>query len=125
MYAVEEYITQLEDNQRKIAAFLHQKLTEEFGLEAKIRFKIPFYYRKSWVCYLNPVKNDGIELAFIRGNELSNEYQYFDFKGRKQVMGITIYDIKDLDRDILEQTLIEALTLDESVKYNVNKAKSL
>lgn len=125
MYAVEEYITQLEDNQRKIAAFLHQKLSEEFGLEAKIRFKIPFYFRKSWVCYLNPVKNDGIELAFIRGNELSNEYQYFDFKGRKQVMGITIYDIKDLDRDIFEQTLIEALTLDESVKYNVNKAKSL
>jgi hypothetical protein len=121
MYVVEEYITELEDNQRKIAAFFHQKLTEEFGLEAKIRFKIPFYFRKSWVCYLNPVKNDGIELAFIRGNELSNEDQYFDFKGRKQVMGITIYNIKDLARDILDQTLIEALTLDESVKYNVVK----
>jgi hypothetical protein len=121
MYNVEEFITNLEGNQKKIAEYLQHILTEEFGLEAKIRFKIPFYFRKTWICYLNPLKNDGIELAFIRGNELSNEFGSFDFKGRKQVMGVTLYSINDLSKNILYNTLIEALTLDENVKYNVVK----
>ena len=122
MYAVEEFITNLEGNQRKIAEYIHVMLTEEYGLEAKIRFKIPFYFRKSWICYLNPLKNDGIELAFVRGNELSNESDYFDFKGRKQVMGLDTFTIKDISNSILENTLIEAITLDENVKYNVKKS---
>jgi hypothetical protein len=101
MYAVEEFITNLEGNQKKIAEYLQHILTEEFGLEAKIRFKIPFYFRKTWICYLNPLKNDGIELAFIRGNELSNEFSSFDFKGRKQVMELNIFNIKEIPKYIL------------------------
>jgi hypothetical protein len=44
----------------------------ELNLEDKIRFGIPFYFGRSWICYLNPIKNHKVELAFVRGNELSN-----------------------------------------------------
>ena len=64
------FIYNHEGPQRAIMLYLHELLVNEMGLEAKLRYKIPFYYRKSWICYLNPVKPDSIELAFTRGNEL-------------------------------------------------------
>jgi hypothetical protein len=118
---VEDFIYNLEGNQRKIANFLHQKLTYEYGLEPKIRFKIPFYFKKSWICYINPVKNEGVELAFIRGNELSNPTDLFDFRGRKQVMGMIFYNLENTSWNLVEETLIEALVLDETVRYTVRK----
>jgi hypothetical protein len=39
------------------------------GMECKMRFKIPFFYRRKWIAYMNPQKKGGIELVFIsRGN---------------------------------------------------------
>jgi hypothetical protein len=40
----------------------HKWLTMDLNLTYKIRFKIPFYYRKSWVCYLNSTKQGNIDL---------------------------------------------------------------
>jgi hypothetical protein len=119
MHSVEDYMYTLEGNQQKIALFLHQKLTLEFELTAKIRYKIPFYYHKSWICYLNPVQKTAIELAFIRGNELSNSHALFDFKNRKQVMGLIIDNLEDLPISKIDETILEALVLDENVSYKL------
>ncbi len=85
MTAVEAFIYKYDDDQREIMLFFHRLLTLELNLTEKIRFKIPFYYGKSWICYLNPIGKDQVELAFVRGNELSNQQGILDNKGRKQV----------------------------------------
>lgn len=116
MDACLDYIYQLEGDQQEIMLHLHEILTSYPGVSGKIRYKIPFYYRKSWICYLNPAKN-GVELVFTRASELSNEQGVLDFKDRKQVAGITFAVAGDINENILHEIFQEALLLDEEVNY--------
>ncbi len=117
MTAVNDFFFDLEENQKEIGLILHHLLESTPGISTKIRYRIPFYYRKSWICYLNPIKKGGIELAFTRANELSNYSGLLDFKNRKQVGGITITDPRDIPMDAIEEVLREAMLLDEHIKY--------
>lgn len=121
---VSDFIDDKQNNQRAILEFLHEHMMSFPEIEDKIRFKIPFYYRKTWICYLNPVKNDGIELAFVRAKELSNENGLLDFKDRVQVAGVTYYDVKEIQLDLLDETIHEAILLDEIKPYTFTKKKS-
>lgn len=89
----------------------------------KIRFKIPFYYQKSWICYLNPRKDGQIELAFLRGNELSDVQQLLSFNGRKQIAGIPFNKMADIPADKVLEIIHEALLLDKTIPYTVKKRK--
>lgn len=105
------------ENQKEILQYLHDYFLSFPEVEDKIRFKIPFYFRKSWICYLNPIKNDGIELAFTRGNELSNDQGLLLDKGRKQIRGIEFFSRKDIPIEIVGEIFQEALILDETIPY--------
>ena len=121
MNAVESFILEQGHPQQDILQYLHELLMAHPGVNCRIRYKIPFYDRKSWICYLNPTKDKGVELAFTRGNELSNAQGLLDFKDRKQVAGIAFYQMEDIQEDLLLELLQEALLLDDTVKYNVRK----
>lgn len=123
MTAVEAYICQYEGAQQNIMRFLHNWLTNNYGLTEKMRYKIPFYYGKSWVCYLNPTKSGGIEFAFVRGNELSNEQGLLDNKGRKQVYSVEFRALQDIPQQTLNEIIQEAILLDQTKPYE-SKRKS-
>ncbi len=119
---VEIFIEELEnENQREIMTHLHEFILMFADMEPKIRFKIPFYYLHSWVCYLNPIKPDKVELAFVRANELSSSSHVLDFKKRKQIAGITIDSLKSLPKLELALIFQEAILLDETVPYKLRK----
>lgn len=121
---VENYIYQLEGKQRETMLYLHDILVNDYNLVDKIRFKIPFYYNKTWVCYLNPIKQNKVELAFVRGNELSNHQHILDNKGRKQVYGIEIENSSNIPLQTIREIINEALELDSSTPYQAkNKRK--
>jgi hypothetical protein len=123
MSEVEDFIYQFEGNQQKVLLYFHNLLTIELNLTEKIRFNIPFYYGGSWICYLNPVKNNKIELGFVRGNELSNYSGILHNKGRKQVYGIEIEKVSDIPVIELNEIIMEAILLDETKQYK-SKRKS-
>lgn len=123
MANVEDFINQLENEQKEIILYFHKLLAHQLELEGKIRFKIPFYYHKSWICYLNPIKNDAVELAFLYGKELSNQQGILEAKGRKQVAGITFLNEGEIPKNQVYEIIQEALMLDE-MKYNQRKRKS-
>lgn len=122
MNPVEVFIYEQEREVRDILSYLHELMTE-LGMIGKIRYKIPFYYQKSWVCYLNPLKSGGVELAFVRGNELSNVQGLLDHKDRKQIAGITLDSLKDLPEQALREVIVEALVLDETIPYASKRKK--
>jgi len=124
MTEVEDYIYNFDDSQRDIMLYIHSLLSVELNLTDKLRFKIPFYYRKSWICYLNPIKNKGIEFAFVRGNELSNAQGLLDSKGRKQVWSIELTKLSEIPIKELTEMIQEAILLDESVPYASKRKKS-
>lgn len=123
MTQIEDFIYQHEGDQREVMLALHELLALELGLTAKLRYKIPFYYRKSWICYINPVKRTRVELAFIRGNELSNEQGLLISKGRKQVLGIEFEKASDIPFEALHEIIRESLMLDEMVHYKSKRSK--
>jgi hypothetical protein len=117
MTEVEDFIYQFEDNQREIMLYFHKLLTLELNLTDKIRFDVPFYYGKSWICYLNPIKDTKIEFAFVRGNELSNEQGILTNKGRKQVYSIEFHKISEIPISLINEVIQEAILLDEIKPY--------
>jgi len=117
------HIESLDNQQKEITSYLHNWLTIEYNLEAKYRFKIPFYYQNTWICYLNPIKNDGIEINFVRARELSAHDDVLDFRGRKMVAGLAMYDVKKIPLISLAPVLDEAILLDETRPYSVKKRK--
>lgn len=117
MTAVETFIYQFDGEQRKVMLHLHHLLTSELNLIDKIRFKIPFYYGKSWICYLNPTKKGNVEFAFVRGNELSNSQGLLESKNRKQVYSLELESLLKIPNRELNEIIQEAILLDESTPY--------
>jgi hypothetical protein len=115
MQSVVEFLEKLEGANRELFMVLHDICEQDFSLVPKLRYKIPFYYGNSWVCYLNPIKKGGLELCFIRGKSLG--LPFLEAKGRKQVRGISIYQIDDEELNRVHQALSTAVDLDRNESY--------
>lgn len=121
MSEIENFIYQWEGDQRFVLIYLNDLLQNQMNLDAKLTYKIPFYYKKSWVCYLNPKRNGTTEFAFPRGNELSNHQGILLSKGRKQVMSIEFNCVEDIYNSGIIEIIHEALVLDETTPYKSPK----
>jgi hypothetical protein len=122
MNPVELYINEKEGNQKQILEFLHfWILSSDAEIYPKLNYGIPFYYKKSWICYLNSTNHGSVEIAFTRANELMKKASLMEFGTRKQVAGIMITDLASLPLEDLNTIMSEALAIDESVKYSVKK----
>lgn len=56
MNHVESYISHLKDEEREIASYLYDLLTQRYGMMYKLRYELPFYDMKKWLYYINPEK---------------------------------------------------------------------
>lgn len=111
MTAVHDYILEQKGNQRAILSALDQFIMSYPAVTSRLRYGIPFYDRSTWVCYLNTIKGDGIELVFLQGKKLSNESGHLQDKGRKMVAGISIFDAEVIPYEAIDQALQESFLL--------------
>ena len=95
--------------QKQILQLCHSWLTEEMKLTHKMRYGIPFYDDKKWICYLNPLKKDGIEFAFINGFKISDDKGLLKDKGRKMVRGLDLFNPKSIPFEALELYVLESI----------------
>lgn len=117
MLEVENLIYQYDGRQREVMLHFHSLFTNHYNLTCKITFNTPCYYGKSWVCYLKPIKENKIELAFFRGNELSNNQGLLKSNGRKQLLSIDIENLESVPHQTLNEILHEAILLDKTKPY--------
>ena len=110
---IDDFNLAISENQSEIINRLNVAFLDIPSIELKKKFSIPFYYRFSWIAYLNPIAKNGIELCFISGNELSNHDGRLDFKKRKQIAGISIYQPSDINMGSTLDHFHEALIIDE------------
>ncbi len=113
MSSAEDFIYQQEEDLQLLLLPLRELFLSYPGVTAKLRYKIPFYYRKSWVCYTNPIKGQGVEVAFLRGFELGDPQGVLQDKGRKMVKGIDIFNPNEIEAKGVELYWREALMLEE------------
>jgi hypothetical protein len=123
MTDVTSYLFDFKGEQNTILCYFHDLLNRELELTPKMRYGIPFYYRFSWICYLNPSKDGAVELAFPRGNELSNVQGILNSRGRKQVCSIDFLKFSEIPRKEIYEIIQEAILLDELKPY-ASKRKS-
>ena len=112
-----DFLFDLNENQAEVIEFLNDQFLLFPDISRKMRYKVPFYFHSSWVCYLNPKsKTSQVELCFLHGRMLSNSHGILEHKNRKMVAGITLEDVRQLPTDIILETFSEALMLDK--KYS-------
>lgn len=107
------FIDIISDNQREIILYLDALFLSYPEVSKKMRYKLPFYYYNSWVCYLNTVKGDRVELCFINGQKLSNNQGLLDTRGRKMIAGIMLDHQKTIPNEAVLEIFGEAIILDE------------
>ncbi|TVR80682.1 MAG: DUF1801 domain-containing protein [Saprospirales bacterium] len=117
MNEVDLYIEEYGGTEGLIMRSLTEWILTYPQMTAKLRYSIPFFYRKSWVCYLNPKRGKGVELVFLRAKEFENMDGILDSKGRKMVAGIRIMDTQKIPFEKLDLVLQEAIQLDENIPY--------
>lgn len=113
MKSVAQFILGLDGQQKAIVSYLDHHLTDYHGLSSSIKYRIPFYQNRKWICYLNPIRNDGVELVFLKGRELSNVQKLLNHKDRKMVAGIEIFNLVSIPEKEINEIVQEALLLDE------------
>lgn len=121
--SIEEYTeSQTLENQsiidriRKVIFLSHPKMQEKFD------HNVIVFIVKNPVCYIVSLKgNQGIEVGFHRGKDLSNEQGILDAKNRKYISGITIQNLQDLDmkEQKFKEIMQEAILLDEFYEKSV------
>ncbi|WP_282015335.1 DUF1801 domain-containing protein [Marinifilum flexuosum] len=116
MDKVEEYIYNFEGEQREILLQLHNLMLSFPHVVAKYRYKVPFYYRKAWICYLLPNKDGTVDLSFTRALEFADENKLLDFRDRKMVGSICLSRLTDINQDVM-LLIQEALLIDDTVPY--------
>lgn len=117
MGGIEKFTEGLTDGQTTIMEALNAEILALPGMEMRERYKLPFYYGRSWICYLNPIGKEAVEIAFTRGIELSNMRGVLDFKNRKQIAGIECRQLDLVQLELIRDTLYEAIELDREVPY--------
>ena len=117
------FIYEKQGSQQEILLYLHEWLSSFPSVTSRIRYRIPFYYVKSWICYLNPIGDQQVEIAFTRGNELSNEQGLLRSNGRKQVRGITFSRLQDIPEAPLAAIIQEAIILDATTPYGSKRSR--
>ena len=123
MIDIHSFASEQSETQSEIIIYLHELISSYPGISTKTNYGLPFYYRKSWICYINPVKSGGVELAFTRGSELDDADRILEARGRKQIKGIVFCEITDIDEPTVLSIFEEALHLDETTAYNVRGKK--
>lgn len=109
---LEEFLDKLPPQQQHIALVLHDWICNNTNCKTTMRFKIPFYDANKWVAYLNPVKNNGIELNFLQARHFVPLPEELDFRGRKMVAGAIFYAVSDIHPEILRNLFNIALATD-------------
>lgn len=120
MDQVANYIERQPEHIQKLLYYLYDYFLSYPNIISRYKYRIPFYYQKTWVCYTNVKKAGTVELVFVKGRELS-EYPTLMANGRKMARGITYSTIESIDHTILDPLWLEALTLDLNVPYTFKK----
>lgn len=123
---VRNFINEQPQPQREIMTILRSWILDSGPhTQEKISYKIPYFSFYGAMCYLNP-NEEGVDLGFTKGYELSNDQGILEAKGRRQVKTVTFHSVAELEEneDTIRHLLNEAAILNEyRFKRKVKKKK--
>lgn len=119
----DEFTTKLQnDDLAEVCHAIRKEVLAFPQIQIKKKFNLPFFYGKTWICYLNLLKTKEIEFLFVRARELPSK-ELLHFKNRVMVAGLSYKKVNDIDFGVLKLLLEEAMTLDQEKPYTFVKKK--
>lgn len=117
-----DYLEKLPDTpQAGLMKYLHHFIASYPDVKSKVMFSTPFYTRHRWMIYSSKQKDGSIELCFVNAISFQHHLELLDFKKRKQVAGINYRTVSDVDEEVLDLLIQEALATDDRLKPKSKK----
>ena len=99
---VEALLDSLPEGEREITLYLRECIWDCIPhCREKLAYNVPFYYRKSPICFLWPATipwgktpAGGVKLGFCKGYQLRDDIGYLEREGRRRVYSKTFMDKK-------------------------------
>jgi len=117
----EQYFAALPSALRTFAEAVRKTILSALpDLHEELKFGVPFYVYKGWVCYLNASEKGYVDIAFTAGVELSDTFTLFEHRGTKQVRHIRIPDeafLREHEEEITNY-IIEACVRNDTKRVN-------
>lgn len=88
----------------------------------KLSFNVPYYYHHRNFCFIWPASvtwgkkktYEGVRFGFAYGNQIADETGYLEKGGRKQIYWKDFSSIKEIDIELLQAYIYEAIYIDEA-----------
>ncbi len=124
MKTFDDFYYNLTESEKAIVSLLRKIILDTApGLEEKISYGVPYYFRKTRVCFIWPASvkqgpKSGVQLGFCKGYLLSNEQRILESGGRKEVYTITYHAVKEIKPALIREVIHEAIIVDEETAKN-------
>lgn len=128
---VQDFLDHLPEEEREIVEFLRHLILQTIpDCTEKLAYNVPFYYRRSRVCFLWPAaipwggiqQGEGVQLGFCQGFLLPDSRGYLERGNRKEVASRTFTNPKEIDSELLRTYLFDAVQLDEVTRKAKNQS---
>ena len=131
--SIDEFFEFLPDDELKIVNYLRRLIITSIpDITEKLSFNVPFYKYHTNICFIWPgsvswgnVTQKGVRLGFTTGYLLTDEHNYLEKGDRKQVYWKDIYDVKEIDPDLIRSFLFEALLIDQQKAAEKGRGKKV
>ncbi len=128
---VGELLAFLPENQLVVVERLRELVFECVpGIKERLSFNVPFFSKHKGICYIWPGAVswgsktwDGVEFGFNYGNLLVDENNYLEKGNRKQVFSKRFFTVDEINEEILQAYLFEAVENDEMMYREKRKRK--
>ena len=109
-----DFIYNQKGPQHELFLQLHSFIMEYKGVQADIKYKIPFYSITKPICYINPLKKGkgGVEIVFWNALKMKESLPLLDLKTRKWMAGITYKNIEEVDFEVFDKIMREGIACD-------------
>lgn len=107
----QEFLESIDPLQAEVITYLDSLFIGQTGVNRKMCYRVPFYDYNKWFCYLNPIGKEEIEICFLDGQLMAEQFSELDTKGRKMVSGLKLSVKEDLPQILILDLLKYAISL--------------
>lgn len=116
----ESFFKCITDNELAIVSKLQNILRKYESLEERISYSVLYYFQNSRVCFIWPASikpgpKSGVQFGFCEGYLLQDELKLLERENRKQVYCFTYHQVQEIDEQILDGYIKNALAVDETI----------
>lgn len=122
--SINDFLDYLPPDELKVTLFLRDIVKSCLPqCTEKLSYNVPYFYVNKSVCFIwpgsilwgNKRQYNGVRFGFTRGNQLSQDLDYFKLQHRKFVSYRDFTRIEEVDVDLLKAYLFEAAELDQAL----------